>query len=61
LILTDKARAVLEDMTKIAQGLRGDAFKEIPAAELRRTKAVLEHIKENLLALDKDTDMEHKT
>jgi len=60
LILTGKARTVLDDMTKIAQGLRGDAFKGIPAAELRRTKAVLEHIKENLLALDEITDTGHK-
>lgn len=61
LILTNKAQAVLDDMTKIAQGLRGDAFKGIPAEELKRMKAVLEQIKENLLTLDKDTDREHKT
>jgi len=52
LILTARARAVLDDMRKISLGLRKDATKGVSAAELKHITAVLEQIKENLSALD---------
>jgi MarR family transcriptional regulator, transcriptional regulator for hemolysin len=52
LCLTAQAQAVLDDMQTISRELRGEAMRGIAAAEIRRTTAVLERIKENLLALD---------
>lgn len=52
LCLTAQARAVLDDMQTISRELRGDAMRGIAAAEIKRTTAVLERIKQNLLALD---------
>jgi len=52
LYLTGQARAVLDDMEKIARELRNDAFRGVPASELTRTRTVLERVKSNLTALD---------
>ena len=55
LFLTPRARAVVDDMQTVASGLRSDATRGISASELKHTTAILERIKENLLALE-DSD-----
>jgi hypothetical protein len=42
----------MEDMERIARGLRRDATAGIAVGELQQALAVIERIKENLQALD---------
>lgn len=53
--VTAKARGVLDDMEVIASGLRDDALAGVSDADLAACIAVLDRIKQNLLALDDDT------
>lgn len=50
--ITDKAHGVLDGMEVIAAGLRDDALAGIGDAELAACMAVLERMKQNLLALE---------
>lgn len=50
--VTDKASGVIDDMEIIATGLRDDALIGVDDDELARCVAVLERIKQNLVALD---------
>ncbi|MCE5234215.1 MAG: MarR family transcriptional regulator [Mizugakiibacter sp.] len=50
--LTARARAVAADMEEISRGLRTDATRDIPGADVEKCVEVLERMKENLQALD---------
>jgi len=52
LYLTPKAHAVVDEMEVIAAGLRDDALKGIPRADLDTLMQTLIKMKENLAALD---------
>lgn len=52
LYVTDQARSVIADMELIARGIRKDAAKGIPVAELEQALGVLNRMKDNLQALD---------
>lgn len=54
--LTDQAHGVIGDMEEISRALRVDASAGIPAEELHRAVAVIERIKDNLLALEQPQD-----
>ncbi|MGB8634740.1 MAG: MarR family transcriptional regulator [Rhodanobacteraceae bacterium] len=50
--LSDKARGVVEDMEKIADGLRQEAVEGVSKSDYETFERVLTHIKHNLVALD---------
>jgi MarR family transcriptional regulator for hemolysin len=52
--ITAQARSVVEDMEVIGRGLRKDATAGIAIDELQQALAVINRIKENLLALEQD-------
>jgi DNA-binding MarR family transcriptional regulator len=52
LYLTDQARGVVDDMEVISRELRRDASAGIALEEMRQAVAVIERIKDNLLALE---------
>lgn len=52
LYLTDQARGVVDDMEVISRELRRDASAGITLEEMRQAVAVIERIKDNLLALE---------
>lgn len=54
LFVTAQARGVMQGMETIARGLRRDATRGVDVEELNAALAVLERIKENLLALEQD-------
>lgn len=57
LYLTAKAHAVVDDMEEIAAGLRSVAVDGIPAADIDTCIAVLERMKNNLLALERSDEV----
>jgi DNA-binding MarR family transcriptional regulator len=59
--LTPKAHAIVDEMEVIAGGLRDDALRGIPQADLDTLKRVLIQLKENLAALDEPADQERGT
>lgn len=54
--VTDKAHAVVDDMNLIANGLREEALKGVNQEEFDGFRRVLEQIKQNLVALDGETE-----
>lgn len=50
--LTERARAVAADMEDISRGLRVEATRGIPGADVEKFVEVLERMKDNLQALD---------
>jgi MarR family transcriptional regulator for hemolysin len=49
---TEQARVIIDDMESIARDLRRDATRGIEPDELRQALAVINRIKDNLLALE---------
>ena len=58
LYLTPKAHAIVDEMEVIANGLRDDALRGIPRADLEAYARVLIQLKENLAALDSAAEQE---
>jgi MarR family transcriptional regulator for hemolysin len=52
LYTTEQARVIVDDMELIARDLRRDATRDIDPDELRQALAVINRIKDNLLALE---------
>ncbi|MGA9572927.1 MAG: MarR family transcriptional regulator [Lysobacterales bacterium] len=52
LFLTDRARAILDDMQRISKKLLSEAVGDIPKDDIDHTLQVLERIKSNLLELE---------
>jgi MarR family transcriptional regulator for hemolysin len=52
LYTTEQARVIIDDMESIARDLRRDATRGIDPDELRQALAVINRIKDNLLALE---------
>jgi DNA-binding MarR family transcriptional regulator len=58
LYTTEQARGVIGDMEEIARGLRKDATRGIGYEELEQALAVMNRLKDNLLALDHGDEAE---
>lgn len=56
LYTTAQARVIIDDMELIGRGLRKDATRDIDPAELQQALAVIGRIKDNLLALEQESD-----
>lgn len=52
--LTERARAVIDDMQEIGRGLRKDATQGVGVEELQQALEVIGRIKDNLQALEQD-------
>jgi DNA-binding MarR family transcriptional regulator len=61
LYVTDRAKAVAEDMQGIACDLRVDATRDISVAELQAMIDTLNRVKENLQALDNASESSEST
>jgi DNA-binding MarR family transcriptional regulator len=56
LYTTEQARVIIDDMESIARELRKDATRGIDPDELRQALAVINRIKDNLLALEQPVE-----
>lgn len=56
LYTTEQARVIIDDMESIARELRKDATRGIDSEELRQALAVINRIKDNLLALEQPVE-----